>query len=235
MELALSLLLFFKKAPLTPGLLCCFRRNRARLRNRDCAHQHPFTSSPEAGWRPPLVAARVRVEAVRAAPVSGPLPLDELRQLAAELRARRPDSCIVLRIGVSLRPEPEAGRDDRGRHAMAGPSEWVPSVSWSMSRTTSPSELRAFLELERLFETRPLFFFFSSLSSLLSLKPVQAGFSLPSILTIRKSPGSPRGRSWEGRPRSSALRYDCLTRQKRQMNAGSTDAIERYLRDYFRS
>jgi alkanesulfonate monooxygenase SsuD/methylene tetrahydromethanopterin reductase-like flavin-dependent oxidoreductase (luciferase family) len=31
----------------------------------------------------------------------------------------------VLRIGLSLRPEPEAGRDERGRHAIAGPPEWA--------------------------------------------------------------------------------------------------------------
>ena len=53
------------------------------------------------------------------------LPADELRPLAAELRERRPDSRVVLRIGVSLRPEPEAGRDERGRHAIAGPPDWA--------------------------------------------------------------------------------------------------------------
>jgi alkanesulfonate monooxygenase SsuD/methylene tetrahydromethanopterin reductase-like flavin-dependent oxidoreductase (luciferase family) len=53
------------------------------------------------------------------------LPPDELRPLAAELRGRRPDSRIVLRIGLSLGPEPEAGRDERGRHAIAGPPEWA--------------------------------------------------------------------------------------------------------------
>ena len=53
------------------------------------------------------------------------LPPDELAPLAAELRQRRPDSRIVLRIGVSLRPEPDVGRDERGRHAIAGPPEWV--------------------------------------------------------------------------------------------------------------
>jgi len=31
----------------------------------------------------------------------------------------------VLRIGVSLAPEPAEGRDERGRHAIAGPSEWA--------------------------------------------------------------------------------------------------------------
>jgi alkanesulfonate monooxygenase SsuD/methylene tetrahydromethanopterin reductase-like flavin-dependent oxidoreductase (luciferase family) len=53
------------------------------------------------------------------------LPREELRPLAAELREQRPDSRIVLRIGVSLRPESEPGRDERGRHAIAGPPEWV--------------------------------------------------------------------------------------------------------------
>jgi alkanesulfonate monooxygenase SsuD/methylene tetrahydromethanopterin reductase-like flavin-dependent oxidoreductase (luciferase family) len=53
------------------------------------------------------------------------LPPDELREMAAELRASRPDSRVVLRIGVSLQPEPETGRDERGRHAIAGPDEWV--------------------------------------------------------------------------------------------------------------
>jgi alkanesulfonate monooxygenase SsuD/methylene tetrahydromethanopterin reductase-like flavin-dependent oxidoreductase (luciferase family) len=53
------------------------------------------------------------------------LPPEELRPLASEFRARRPDGRIVLRIGVSQEPEPGAGRDERGRHAIAGPPEWV--------------------------------------------------------------------------------------------------------------
>jgi alkanesulfonate monooxygenase SsuD/methylene tetrahydromethanopterin reductase-like flavin-dependent oxidoreductase (luciferase family) len=53
------------------------------------------------------------------------LPPDELRKMAGELRTGRPDSRIVLRIGVSLRAEREAGQDERGRHAIAGPPEWV--------------------------------------------------------------------------------------------------------------
>jgi alkanesulfonate monooxygenase SsuD/methylene tetrahydromethanopterin reductase-like flavin-dependent oxidoreductase (luciferase family) len=53
------------------------------------------------------------------------LPPDELRPLVAELRELRPDNRVVLRIGVSLRPEPEEGRDERGRHAIAGPPEWA--------------------------------------------------------------------------------------------------------------
>ena len=53
------------------------------------------------------------------------LTVDELRPLAAELRERRPDARVVLRIGVSFAPEPYPGRDERGRHAIAGPAEWI--------------------------------------------------------------------------------------------------------------
>jgi alkanesulfonate monooxygenase SsuD/methylene tetrahydromethanopterin reductase-like flavin-dependent oxidoreductase (luciferase family) len=45
--------------------------------------------------------------------------------MAAELRERRPDSRVVLRIGVSLGPEASAGLDERGRYAIAGPPEWA--------------------------------------------------------------------------------------------------------------
>jgi alkanesulfonate monooxygenase SsuD/methylene tetrahydromethanopterin reductase-like flavin-dependent oxidoreductase (luciferase family) len=50
---------------------------------------------------------------------------DELRPMAADLRERRPGARVVLRIGVSLEPEPKPGRDERGRHAIAGPADWV--------------------------------------------------------------------------------------------------------------
>ena len=53
------------------------------------------------------------------------LPPDELRPLADELRERRADSRVILRIGVYFKPEPEDGADERGRHAIAGPSEWI--------------------------------------------------------------------------------------------------------------
>lgn len=53
------------------------------------------------------------------------LPVDELRPLAAALRERRPDARVVLRIGVSFAPEPRPGRDERGRHAIAGPPEYI--------------------------------------------------------------------------------------------------------------
>jgi alkanesulfonate monooxygenase SsuD/methylene tetrahydromethanopterin reductase-like flavin-dependent oxidoreductase (luciferase family) len=53
------------------------------------------------------------------------LPADELRPMAAELRERRADARVVLRISVRLLREPDEGRDERGRHALAGPPEWV--------------------------------------------------------------------------------------------------------------
>jgi alkanesulfonate monooxygenase SsuD/methylene tetrahydromethanopterin reductase-like flavin-dependent oxidoreductase (luciferase family) len=53
------------------------------------------------------------------------LPPDELRGLATEFRGRRPDGRVILRLGVYLGDEPEAGADERGRHAVAGPPEWV--------------------------------------------------------------------------------------------------------------
>jgi alkanesulfonate monooxygenase SsuD/methylene tetrahydromethanopterin reductase-like flavin-dependent oxidoreductase (luciferase family) len=49
----------------------------------------------------------------------------ELRPMAAELRERRPDSRVILRIGVTFLGEPDHGRDERGRHAIAGPPPWV--------------------------------------------------------------------------------------------------------------
>jgi alkanesulfonate monooxygenase SsuD/methylene tetrahydromethanopterin reductase-like flavin-dependent oxidoreductase (luciferase family) len=50
---------------------------------------------------------------------------DELRPMAVELRERRPDSGVILRIGVTFLGEPDHGRDERGRHAIAGPPAWV--------------------------------------------------------------------------------------------------------------
>jgi alkanesulfonate monooxygenase SsuD/methylene tetrahydromethanopterin reductase-like flavin-dependent oxidoreductase (luciferase family) len=50
---------------------------------------------------------------------------DDLRAMAAELRERRPDGRVMLRIGVYVQDEPETGTDERGRHAIAGPPDWV--------------------------------------------------------------------------------------------------------------
>jgi alkanesulfonate monooxygenase SsuD/methylene tetrahydromethanopterin reductase-like flavin-dependent oxidoreductase (luciferase family) len=91
------------------------------------------------GWMaPPLVrpggpelwVAGVSHATLRRAEVTGvwhpvALPPDELRTMAAELRERRPDSRVILRIGVYLTPKPQTAADERGRHAIAGPPEWI--------------------------------------------------------------------------------------------------------------
>jgi alkanesulfonate monooxygenase SsuD/methylene tetrahydromethanopterin reductase-like flavin-dependent oxidoreductase (luciferase family) len=91
------------------------------------------------GWMaPPLVrpggpelwAAGVSRATLRRAEVTGvwhPVALtpDELRTMAAELRERRPNSRVILRIGAYVTPKPQAAADERGRHAIAGPSEWI--------------------------------------------------------------------------------------------------------------
>ena len=50
---------------------------------------------------------------------------EALSSMAAELRAQRPDSRVILRVGVYFRDEPEDRTDERGRHAIAGPPEWI--------------------------------------------------------------------------------------------------------------
>jgi alkanesulfonate monooxygenase SsuD/methylene tetrahydromethanopterin reductase-like flavin-dependent oxidoreductase (luciferase family) len=91
------------------------------------------------GWMaPPLVraggpelwAAGVSRATLRRAEVTGvwhpvALPPDELRTMAAELRERRPDSRVILRIGVYVTPKVQTAADERGRHAVAGPPEWI--------------------------------------------------------------------------------------------------------------
>jgi alkanesulfonate monooxygenase SsuD/methylene tetrahydromethanopterin reductase-like flavin-dependent oxidoreductase (luciferase family) len=79
---------------------------------------------------PELWVAGVSRATIRRATLTGvwhpvALPPDELRSLAAELRARRADSRVILRIGVYLQDEPADGADERGRHAVSGPPAWV--------------------------------------------------------------------------------------------------------------
>jgi alkanesulfonate monooxygenase SsuD/methylene tetrahydromethanopterin reductase-like flavin-dependent oxidoreductase (luciferase family) len=79
---------------------------------------------------PELWVAGVSHATIRRAAITGlwhPVALspNELRPLAAELRERRPDSRVLLRISAYLQPESAAGADERGRHAIAGPAEWV--------------------------------------------------------------------------------------------------------------
>jgi len=91
------------------------------------------------GWfAPPLVrpggpelwVAGVSRATLRRAAITGvwhPVALtpEQLRPMAADLRERRPDARVVLRIGASILDEPRAGEDERGRHALAGPPEWI--------------------------------------------------------------------------------------------------------------
>ena len=79
---------------------------------------------------PELWVAGVSRATIRRAALTGAwhpvaLPVDKLRTMAAELRERRADSRVVLRIGVYLQDERATGADERGRHAVAGPPEWV--------------------------------------------------------------------------------------------------------------
>jgi alkanesulfonate monooxygenase SsuD/methylene tetrahydromethanopterin reductase-like flavin-dependent oxidoreductase (luciferase family) len=91
------------------------------------------------GWiAPPLVrpggpalwVAGVSRATLRRAELTGvwhPVALrpDELRGMAAELRERRADSRVILRIAVYVTPKPQDAVDERRRHAIAGPPEWI--------------------------------------------------------------------------------------------------------------
>jgi alkanesulfonate monooxygenase SsuD/methylene tetrahydromethanopterin reductase-like flavin-dependent oxidoreductase (luciferase family) len=79
---------------------------------------------------PELWVAGVSRATLRRAAITGiwhPVALrpEELRPMAAELREQRADSRVMLRIGVHFLREPDHGRDERGRHAIAGPPDWV--------------------------------------------------------------------------------------------------------------
>ena len=79
---------------------------------------------------PELWVAGVSRASLRRAAITGvwhPVALrpDELRPLAAELRGQRADSRVILRIGVEFLRDPDHGRDERGRHAIAGPPQWI--------------------------------------------------------------------------------------------------------------
>jgi alkanesulfonate monooxygenase SsuD/methylene tetrahydromethanopterin reductase-like flavin-dependent oxidoreductase (luciferase family) len=79
---------------------------------------------------PELWVAGVSRATLRRAALTGvwhpvALPPDEFGSMALQLREQRPDSRVVLRTGVYFEREPDARRDERGRHAVAGPSEWV--------------------------------------------------------------------------------------------------------------
>ena len=79
---------------------------------------------------PELWVAGVSKATLRRAAITGvwhpvALPPDTLRTMATDLRERRTDSRIILRISVFLEERRRAGRDERGRHAVAGPPDSV--------------------------------------------------------------------------------------------------------------
>ena len=79
---------------------------------------------------PELWVAGVSRATLRRAAVTGvwhPVALEPetLRSMAADLRERRSDARVVLRINVTLAAEPRAGEDERGRHAIEGPPDWA--------------------------------------------------------------------------------------------------------------
>lgn len=79
---------------------------------------------------PELWVAGVSRATIRRAAMTGvwhpvALPVDELRTLATDFRERRADGRVFLRINVYQQDEAEAGADERGRHAIAGPPEWI--------------------------------------------------------------------------------------------------------------
>jgi alkanesulfonate monooxygenase SsuD/methylene tetrahydromethanopterin reductase-like flavin-dependent oxidoreductase (luciferase family) len=79
---------------------------------------------------PELWVAGVSRATLRRATLTGvwhPVALEPepLRKMAAELRERRSDCRVILRIGVTFAVEPGEGRDERGRHALEGPPSWI--------------------------------------------------------------------------------------------------------------
>ena len=79
---------------------------------------------------PKLWVAGVSRATLRRAALTGvwhPVALEPatLRAMTVELRERRTDARVVLRIGVAFADEPKTGRDERGRHAIEGPPEWI--------------------------------------------------------------------------------------------------------------
>ena len=79
---------------------------------------------------PPLWVAGVSRATLRRAELTGvwhpvALPPGELRTMAAEFRERRPDGRVILRVSAYVTPEPQDAEDERRRHAIAGPPEWI--------------------------------------------------------------------------------------------------------------
>jgi alkanesulfonate monooxygenase SsuD/methylene tetrahydromethanopterin reductase-like flavin-dependent oxidoreductase (luciferase family) len=103
---------------------------RVQYDGREFSFDGWMAPPPARPGGPELWAGGVSRATLRRAEMTGvwhpvALPPDELRTMAAELRERRADSRVVLRIGVYVRSEAQAGADERGRHAIAGPPEWI--------------------------------------------------------------------------------------------------------------
>jgi alkanesulfonate monooxygenase SsuD/methylene tetrahydromethanopterin reductase-like flavin-dependent oxidoreductase (luciferase family) len=79
---------------------------------------------------PELWVAGVSRATLRRAALTGvwhpvALPPEELRTMAAEFRERRPEGCVILRVVAYVTPQPQEAEDERRRHAIAGPPEWI--------------------------------------------------------------------------------------------------------------
>jgi alkanesulfonate monooxygenase SsuD/methylene tetrahydromethanopterin reductase-like flavin-dependent oxidoreductase (luciferase family) len=104
---------------------------RVRYEGRLLSFEGWMGPAPARPGGPELWVAGVSRATLRRAVITGvwhpvALPPDELRTMAAELRGRRADCRVILRIGVYVRREPQRpGLDERGRHAIVGPPEWI--------------------------------------------------------------------------------------------------------------
>jgi alkanesulfonate monooxygenase SsuD/methylene tetrahydromethanopterin reductase-like flavin-dependent oxidoreductase (luciferase family) len=79
---------------------------------------------------PELWVAGVSRATVRRAALTGiwhPVALspEQVRTMADEFRDLRSDGQVMLRIGVYQQAEPRPGTDERGRHAVTGPPDWI--------------------------------------------------------------------------------------------------------------
>ena len=79
---------------------------------------------------PELWVAGVSRATLRRAALTGvwhPVALEPatIGTMARELRERRSDARVILRIGVTLAAQAQPGRDERGRHAIEGPPELI--------------------------------------------------------------------------------------------------------------
>jgi alkanesulfonate monooxygenase SsuD/methylene tetrahydromethanopterin reductase-like flavin-dependent oxidoreductase (luciferase family) len=101
--------------------------------------RHDGTPKIADGWMAPdlirsggpeLWVAGVSAASIRRAARTGvwhpvALPPQQLRPMADEFKMQRPDGRIVLRINVLFADEPNAGVDERGRHAISGPDDHI--------------------------------------------------------------------------------------------------------------